>query len=139
MTTGRPVRLYFTDRDNYAEMTAAACLFSRTVNQWCSNQEPRTSPNRDNMTSAPANQRAVLPIGKVDTPASLGALIRSRRKASGLGLIDAAGLAGVGVRFLSELERGKATASLGKTLLVLQRLGVELWIFPRGSGPRGGP
>lgn len=56
----------------------------------------------------------------------LGQLIRQRRKALGLTQLDAAGLCGVGERFLSELERGKPTASLGKTLQVLRRLGLTL-------------
>lgn len=67
----------------------------------------------------------VLEIG--DTQA-LGDLIRQRRKAMGLTQLDAAGLCGVGERFLSELERGKASASLGKTLQVLKRLGLRVWI-----------
>jgi len=53
----------------------------------------------------------------------LGTLIRQRRKAMGLTQLDAAGLCGVGERFLSELERGKSSASLGKALQVLHRLG----------------
>ena len=56
----------------------------------------------------------------------LGASIRSRRKAMGLTQRDAAGLCGVGERFLSELERGKDTVELGKVLQVLGRLGLAL-------------
>jgi hypothetical protein len=37
------------------------------------------------------------------------------------------------VRFLSELERGKETAEIGKVLRVLERLGLELVVVPRGS------
>jgi hypothetical protein len=37
-------------------------------------------------------------------------------------------LCGVGERFLSELERGKASASLGKTLQVLKRLGLKIQV-----------
>lgn len=44
----------------------------------------------------------------------------------GLTQLNAAGLCGVGERFLSELERGKPTAQLGKTLQVMQRLGIRL-------------
>ena len=46
----------------------------------------------------------------------------------GLTQRDAAGLCGVGERFLSELERGKASASLGKTLQVLKRLGLRVQV-----------
>lgn len=58
----------------------------------------------------------------------LGGLIRSHRKSLGLTQWDAAGLCGVGERFLSELERGKPTASLGKTVQVLKRLGLRIFI-----------
>lgn len=56
----------------------------------------------------------------------LGKAIRDQRKAVGLTQLDAAGLCGVGERFLSELERGKTTAELGKVLQVITRLGLRL-------------
>lgn len=56
----------------------------------------------------------------------LGSLIRQHRKAMGLTQRDAAGLCGVGERYLSELERGKETASLGKALQVVERLGLKI-------------
>lgn len=43
----------------------------------------------------------------------------------GLTQLNAAGLCGVGERFLSELERGKTTVELGKVLQVLNRLGLH--------------
>jgi HTH-type transcriptional regulator/antitoxin HipB len=61
----------------------------------------------------------------IDTMA-LGKAIRRRRKSIGLTQQDAAGLCGVGERFLSELERGKESASLGKALQVIRRLGLRL-------------
>lgn len=57
---------------------------------------------------------------------SLGQAIRERRKSLGLSQFDAAGLCGVGERFLSELERGKLTAEVGKVLQVINRLGLRL-------------
>lgn len=65
---------------------------------------------------------------EVTDTGSLGKLIRQRRKSMGLTQLDAAGLCGVGERFLSELERGKETASLGKTMQVLKRLGFSVRI-----------
>ena len=56
---------------------------------------------------------------------SLGGFIRRHRKSMGLSQLNAAGLCGVGERFLSELERGKPTAELGKVLQVLNRLGLR--------------
>ena len=61
----------------------------------------------------------------IDTRA-LGKEIRRHRKSIGLTQQDAAGLCGVGERFLSELERGKESASLGKALQVIRRLGLRL-------------
>jgi y4mF family transcriptional regulator len=63
------------------------------------------------------------PISK---PADLGTLIRTTRRARKLRLEDLSLAAGVGVRFLSELERGKPTARLGETLQVLAALGIRL-------------
>lgn len=68
----------------------------------------------------------IFPYGKISTPAELGRLLRRKRKALSMNQARAAGLAGVGVRFLSELERGKAGLELGKVMLVIHRLGLEL-------------
>lgn len=57
---------------------------------------------------------------------SLGRIIRDQRKSIGLTQLNAAGLCGVGERFLSELERGKPTVELGKALQVLNRLGLRV-------------
>ncbi len=83
-----------------------------------------------------AIKKSVVPYGKVSTAAQVGSLVR-RRRTSGAGVhqADAAALAGVGPRFLSELERGKETAELGKVLQVLDRMGLEVWILPRGGEP----
>lgn len=59
---------------------------------------------------------------------ALGRAIRQQRKQMGLTQLDAAGLCGVGERFLSELERGKESASLGKALQVIKRLGLRVII-----------
>lgn len=61
----------------------------------------------------------------------LGAWIRAARKAQNVTLIEAAGLCGVGVRFLSELERGKPTKEIGLALQVATRMGLDLHVRPR--------
>jgi HTH-type transcriptional regulator / antitoxin HipB len=66
------------------------------------------------------------------TPADVGKAIRSKRKKDLLTLADAAALCGVGYRFLSNLENGKPTAELGKTLQVLAGLGLEVRIGAKG-------
>ena len=70
------------------------------------------------------------PIGKmareIRSARDLGAALRAARKKAGLTLAECAGANGVGIRFLSELERGKETASLGKALKIALSLGVRL-------------
>ena len=56
----------------------------------------------------------------------IGAAVRRARKAQNLKQKEAAGLLGVGERFLSELERGKNTLEIGKVLLVLRGLHITL-------------
>ncbi|EQD34801.1 transcriptional regulator, XRE family protein [mine drainage metagenome] len=46
-----------------------------------------------------------------------------------------ASVSGVGPRFISELERGKSTAEIGKALHVIQQLGLDIWVIPRGVTP----
>ncbi len=60
------------------------------------------------------------------TPTDIGTTIRTERKAQGLRQDELAAAANVGVRFLIELEAGKDTAQLGKTLAVLAALGMKL-------------
>jgi HTH-type transcriptional regulator / antitoxin HipB len=69
------------------------------------------------------------PIGKYKmSPEQLGEVIRRVRKRQGLTQPQLAGAAGVGLRFLVELEGGKGTAQLGKALAVLDALGCKLVI-----------
>ncbi|MEA5446846.1 helix-turn-helix transcriptional regulator [Gammaproteobacteria bacterium AB-CW1] len=72
-----------------------------------------------------------IPTGNIADVDTLGAAIRRRRKALGLTQADAAMVCGVGTRFLAELERGKPTAQIGKTLDILAGLGLELSLRPR--------
>lgn len=53
----------------------------------------------------------------------LGTEIRAARKHLGLTQSDLALAAGVGLRFIVDLERGKPTAHLAKTLQVIHSLG----------------
>lgn len=78
-----------------------------------------------------------LPYGKIESAAELGNLIRQKRKDLRRTQASVAGLSGVGARFMSELERGKPTLELGRTLQVLGRLGLDVWVVPRGWTPPG--
>lgn len=60
----------------------------------------------------------------------IGSAVRSARAEQGLRLEDLALVAGVGIRFLSELERGKETAQLDGVLRVIAAVGLELRIEP---------
>lgn len=73
---------------------------------------------------------------RVRTVDDLGGLVRAVRRRDETDQATTAGLAGVGVRFLGDLERGKPTLQLGLVLRVLERLGLELWIAPRGWRPK---
>lgn len=70
----------------------------------------------------------------------LGDLARSAREALGLGLREAAPRAGVGPRFLSEFERGKPTAALGKVMDALHAVGLDLAVvrYPSASDATSG-
>lgn len=52
--------------------------------------------------------------------------IRNKRKAFGLTQVELAERAGVGLRFVRELERGKTTVQLEKVNAVLKLFGEEL-------------
>lgn len=70
------------------------------------------------------------------TPQQIGSKVRELRKHQGLRQDQLAGAAGVGLRFLIELEAGKETAQLGKTLAVLNALGCKIVLVgPDEDGP----
>lgn len=60
------------------------------------------------------------------TAGDLGAQIRKARKEQGLTQADLAGVSGVGVRFVVDLEAGKPTCELEKALKVVRMLGLRL-------------
>lgn len=71
--------------------------------------------------------------GVVRSAEALGKLVRAHRKQRKLTLETISGLGNVSTRFLSEFERGKETAELGKVLQALRTLGLEVVIQPRRS------
>lgn len=62
---------------------------------------------------------------------ALGTMIRQRRKALELRQDAVAMAAGVGVMFVSALERGKASAEVGKVLAVLNAVGLDVYLKTR--------
>jgi y4mF family transcriptional regulator len=73
----------------------------------------------------------MFPIGNTEvTVEEIGVVIRRARVAQGLRQDQLAAAAGVGLRFLVELERGKPTVRLAKVLAVLNALGCRVEIVP---------
>ena len=68
---------------------------------------------------------------QVNNVKELGELIREIRKKNGFTQQKLASLANVGTRFISELERGKETSQIGKTLKITNLLGMEVHISER--------
>jgi len=71
--------------------------------------------------------------GAIRSAEDLGKLVRAHRKQRKLTLETISGLGNLSTRFLSEFERGKETAELGKVLKALRTLGLEVVIQPRGQ------
>jgi len=80
-----------------------------------------------------------IPYGPIQSTGDIGRLVRAHRKQRGLTLDTVSGLGNLSVRFLSEFERGKETAEIGKVLKALRTLGLEVIIQPRGQPSAGTP
>lgn len=63
--------------------------------------------------------------------AELGRSVRRQRRRHHLRQAEVAALAGVGTRFVSELENGKATLEIGRAMRVMAILGLELSTEPK--------
>lgn len=72
---------------------------------------------------------------RIKSASDLGNVVRETRKKAQLAQDSTADLVGVGPRFLGELERGKPSVRLALVLTVLERLGLEVWVSPRGWKP----
>jgi len=67
----------------------------------------------------------------IRSSAQLGVVVAHARKLRGYSQQEFADIAGVGRRFVSDLENGKATVQLGKILQVLTALGLDIEVKPR--------
>ena len=70
-----------------------------------------------------------------ETALAFGSAIRSRRKALNMRQDDLALATGVGRRFLIDLEAGKSSCQLGRSLLVADALGLRVPDFLSSTGP----
>jgi len=81
-----------------------------------------------------------IPIGNIDnepvrihSTEDLGTVLRSRRKKQKMTQPDLAALAGTGVRYIVDLEKGKPTARIGPALKLIEWLGLEITIQGKRS------
>ena len=99
--------------------------------------ESQKHPDRFFLMHQGLNRAKIIPKGMimnaVDSNKALGQIIRKERKDQGLTQEELAALAGVGVRFVRELEHGKETCRIGLTLQVLRSLGLSLAVSGRGE------
>ena len=68
---------------------------------------------------------------KVRSTEQLGLAVACARKERGYSQQQFADLAGVGRRFVSDLENGKPTAEIGKVLQILTALGIDMQLKVR--------
>jgi HTH-type transcriptional regulator/antitoxin HipB len=72
-------------------------------------------------------------VKHIDNTAELGHYLRASRREQAVTISDASALVSLGERFISEIERGKETAFLDKTLQYINQLGLSLHIYPRNT------
>jgi len=75
----------------------------------------------------------LFPVRNIAAASDFGATVRLRRRELGLTQEQFALEAGVGRRFVIDLEAGKETASLGLALRCAQLLGLDVNMIPRGD------
>jgi y4mF family transcriptional regulator len=98
-------------------------------------QKPAIGPDRDVYLIVPFLDAIFGPRGMmmstIADAETFGALVRTERKSQKLTQEQLAGLAGVGVRFVRELEAGKESCQLGRALQVAQTLGLIVSVSTR--------
>ena len=68
---------------------------------------------------------------KANDASALGKVIKDRRKELGLKQKDVADATGFSVSFISDLENGKPTAELGKSIHIINMLGMDINVDAR--------
>jgi y4mF family transcriptional regulator len=79
----------------------------------------------------------MFPSGNMNS-SKLGQVVRRERKAQKLRQAELAAAAGVGIRFIVDLEAGKPTLQLEKVLHVLATLGCDVTVIPPEGAPPPG-
>jgi HTH-type transcriptional regulator/antitoxin HipB len=75
---------------------------------------------------------------KIINSKNIGTAVRTRRKQLKATQTELAMTCGTGLRFIVDLEKGKPTCHIGKTLQVLQALGLSIEIVQIGGNETGG-
>jgi transcriptional regulator with XRE-family HTH domain len=81
------------------------------------------------------NDESAVERGACEAALAFGSFIRSRRKALKMRQDQLALVAGVGRRFLIDLEAGKPSCQLGRSLLVAEVLGLRPTEILASAGP----
>lgn len=68
---------------------------------------------------------------KIINTESIGKVIRERRKALGYTQGFIADFTGLSVSFISDVERGKSTAEIGKIIMLINTLGLDIIVESR--------
>ena len=68
---------------------------------------------------------------KVTNSAAFGQAVRQRRKELGYTQSFLAGFTGLSVSFISDLENGKSTIELERSLMLANTLGLDCFLQPR--------
>ena len=74
----------------------------------------------------------------IKTTDQIGMAVRTRRKQLKITQKELAMTCGTGLRFIVDLEKGKPTCQIGKTLQVLQALGLVIETGLLGNDETGG-
>ena len=77
------------------------------------------------------NKRHIMKHKKLRTAADIGELVRAARRKQGISQEQLAGVAGTGVRLISDLENGKSTVQIEKVIKVIEALGLGLYALSR--------
>jgi transcriptional regulator with XRE-family HTH domain len=88
-----------------------------------------------NMVAIMGNDESLVGRSALEMARAFGSLIRSRRKALNMSQDQLALATGVGRRFLIDLEAGKPSCQLGRSLLVANTLGLGPGDIRAPGGP----
>lgn len=86
----------------------------------------RDAPSDLELNTKTTPAQAVSDVVSIGTITDIASYVKYNRKAQKLKQSELASRAGVGNRFISELENGKATLQIGKVITVLRALQIEI-------------